>query len=108
MTIDGIKDWLDESICFFENSDKDTTLERIKQNRKLCGQAFRKREEIKTWVLANKPAALSYLAKLVEWWIDWNHYFNKGYIPVSGESIDTLPGLILKRLKFIREKIEEL
>jgi len=108
LNIDNIKAWLDEAICFFENADKDTTPDRIKTNRKLCGQAFRNREEIKTWVIANKPAALSYLAKLVEWWIDWNDYFLPGYVPVSGETIDTLPDLILGRLKFIRTKIEEL
>ena len=108
MTIEGIKEWLDEGICFFEGSDRDTTPERIKVNRELCGKAFRKREEIKTWVKVNKPAALPYLVKLKEWWEDWNHYFNKGYVPVSGETIDTLADKILERLKFIREKIEEL
>lgn len=108
MNIENIKSWLDECISLLENDPGDTTPERIECNRRLWGQAYRKREEIRKWVLDNKPGALSYVDKLVEWMIDYFKYFNVGYVPVSGETIDTLPGLILERLKFIREKIDSL
>jgi len=108
MDIEGIKNWLDKAIDLFENNPADTIPLRISENRKLLGAPFRKREEIKAWVQANKPAALPHLVELKQWMEDWYHYFDTGYRPVSGETIDTLPNKILAKLKWIREKIENL
>ena len=108
MDIDNIKSWLEECISFLECSPPDIDQERICENRKVCGVPYRKRLEIKAWVLANKPAAIPYLIQLNTWMVDFYHYFDEGYVTVSGETIDTLPKLIKDRLIFIREKIEEL
>lgn len=108
MDLAGIKNWLDESIALMENNPTDSTPERIEENRKRWGQAFRKKEEIKTWVIANKPAALPYLVELKTWLEDYYHYFSPSFYPVSGETIDTLPELILERLKWIRTRLDSL
>ncbi len=113
MDIDKFKNWLDEAIDFFtEVESLDGHYRDIQQNihsnRKLFGIPYRKREEIKKWVLANKPNALPLLAELKQWMKEWYHYFDKGYRPESGETVDTLPSLILRRLKFISEKIDSL
>ena len=113
MDIENIKQWLDEAIAFFtevaypKGCYRDIQ-ENIHSNRKLFGIPYRKREEIKAWVIANKPAALPYLAELKTWMEEWYKYFDEGYKPESGETIDTLPQLILEQLIFIRTKIESL
>lgn len=111
MDIQGIKDWLEEGIDFFTRvSSKDGNLRDIQQNiesnRRLFGIPYRKREEIKDWVQANKPKALTYLAELSTWMSEYYHYFDEGY--KAPHAIDELPDMILGRLKFIREKIESL
>ena len=113
MTIDDVKSWLDEAIDFFtevesrDGSRRDIQ-ENIKNNRKLFGVPYRKREEIKAWVLANKPAALPLLTELKQWFEEWYQYFQIGYRPPSGETIDTLPKLILDRLIEIRTYLDTL
>lgn len=110
MTMVDIKNWLEEAIALFEevvDGHRDIQ-ENIKSNRRIFGVAYRKREENKDWVLANKPNALPYLVELAQWMTEWYKYFNTGYRPESGETIETLPRLILERLRWIRERIENL
>lgn len=108
MDIERIKAWLEECISLLEDNTPDTTPERIDCNRRLWGKAYRNREEVREWVRVNKPGALIFVDKLREWMVDYYKYFEPGYKPVSGETIDTLPGLIAGRLRFIKEKIESL
>lgn len=108
MDIDGIKQWLEEAIEFFEEviSKRRDIQENIACNRRIFGVPYRKRDEIKAWVEVYKPAALPYLVELAAWIKAYYHYFDTGY--ESEWSIDELPGLILERLQFIRAKIESL
>jgi len=106
MDIEKIKAWLEECISLLETNPPDTIPERIKENRRRWGAPFRKRDEIKAWVQANKPAALPYLAELGTWMVDYYKYFDTGY--KSQWSIDELPALILERLEYLREKIGSL
>ena len=106
MDIVDIKSWLEDAISLLENNSKDTIPERVQENRRRWGAPFRKRDEIKAWVQANKPNALPYLAELKNWLEAYYHYFDRGYI--SEWSIDDLPDMIKERLIFIREKIENL
>ena len=104
MDLDKIKNWLDEAIDFFIEVESDNGCYRdiqqnIHSNRKLFGVPYRKREEIKAWVEANKPNALLYLVELKAWLEEWYHYFDTGYSPPGGETIDTLAPKILARLK---------
>lgn len=112
MDIDILKQWLDEAITFFsevggkEGKRRDIQ-PNIEENRKLFDAAFRKRGEIKAWVIANKPNALPYLIVLNGWLEDWFSYFKVGFKP-EVETIDTLAPKILERLEFIRTKLDSL
>ena len=113
MDIENIKTWLDEAIDFFTEVEARDGCYRdiqqnIKSNRKLFGVLYRKREEIKQWVQANKPNALPYLTDLYKWMVEWYHCFDTGYRPASGETIDTLPKLILDGLIEIRTYLDTL
>ncbi len=113
MDIQNVKDWLDEAIEFFGDVVSKTGKYRdiqqnIESNRVLFDIPFRKREEIKAWVQTNKPTALSHLVQLKTWIEEWYQYFDAGYKPPDGETIDTLPGLILEKLKWLREKLDTL
>ena len=113
MTLEDVKNWLEEAIDFFtevesRNGSRRDIQENIKCNRALFGVPYRKREEIKAWVVANKPGALPYLTTLYLWMVDWYKYFQPGYRTESGETIDTLAGKILDRLIQIRTYLDEL
>ena len=111
MDLDNVKNWLEETIDFFtevEGGSRRDIHENIQSNRKLFGIPYHKREEIKAWVIANKPKALPYLVELKQWMEEYYHYFDTGYRPPSGETIDTLPKLIYDRLVWLREKIDTL
>jgi len=108
MTLNDVKEWLDEFICLLEQNPPDTTSKRIKENRRLCSLPYLKREEIKAWVQANKPAALPHLVELKTLVEDYHNYFNHGFKPASKKTIDEIPQLLLAKLRWIREKIEAL
>lgn len=107
MDIQGVKDWIDDFIEILESSPPDIQ-QKIIDNRKRWGLPFRKKEEVKEWVVANKPIALPYLVELKTWLEDLMDYFKEGFCPESGETIDTLRDKILERLKFIRTKLDSL
>lgn len=111
MDINGIKLWLEDAIDYFGEVDptdgsRRDIQENIKENRRIFGIPYRKREEIKAWVLVNKPVALPYLVELKNWMESYYHYFDTNFR--SEWSIDELPSMILERLKWIRERIEAL
>ena len=105
MNIEDIKNWIEEVIDLIENS-RDTDDRWQKETRRLWGKAFRRRLEVKEWVLVNKPNALSHLVELKDYMEDYWKYFKKGYQPTN--TIDELPTLILNKALFIREGIDKL
>jgi len=108
MNIDGVKEWLEETIAQIESNPDDTTPERIRDNRIKLGGVFRRKEEIESSVIANKPKAKNEVAELKQLLYDYYHYFDAGYKPESGETIDTLPTKILTRMKWLRENMDSL
>ncbi len=106
MIIDEIKKWVDDLIKMFEENPRDTLPAIWEDNRRLLGSLYRRRDEIKAWVQANKPGAISYLNELKTLLEEWFKYFDLGY--QAPHLIDDLPNLILTKLKFIREKLDTL
>jgi len=106
--IEKIKAWLEECISLMENNPGDTTPERIGSNRIVWGRPYRGRVEARAFVGLAQKKLLPAFIELQRWLVDYYRYFDEGYRTVSGETIDTLPGLILERLKFLREEINSI
>ena len=106
MDIKEVKCWVDKLIELLESNPLDTIQKRIVENRIKVGIPYMVREEVKEWVVVNKPGALNYVKELNEWLVDYYKYFETGY--KAKYSIDELPEKILGRLRFIREKLDSL
>jgi len=98
-----LREFLDSVYSMISTAPKDTTPERIAENRKLFKPIFAQRQGLK-----NQAQAMGVLQEgkvLVKLLEEWFRYFDKGYR--AEHSIDDLPGLIEDALLDIYGKIAE-
>jgi endonuclease III-like uncharacterized protein len=96
-------EWLEEFIGLIEALEPDNTTVRIESNRRLIGEAYRKRNTIKTWTEENIPDSLNDVVELISLLDEYFNCFVKGY--KAPHLIDVLPDLITAKLVYISENL---
>jgi len=90
--LDKIKEWAEEIIVLLNQNDRDNFIMKIKSNRERIRLPLIRAKVLAAQLpVATIPVAVKIAGRdaivLLE---DYYYYFDEGYVPVSGKSIDTL------------------